>query len=146
MKLRISPMLGLERFGTAAATIAGIELQRRIYKGRFNPSMGCTSKMDVRSLSGMRCWRRGKAHTVGSLRWFRLYLHQNPRRRRCSRRAGCSLPPTGCSAMACSQAAASQRDGRYLTADTDPVGAIAAASAVRTCASLKCQHIIDKPA
>jgi transposase-like protein len=36
VKLRISPMLGLKRFGTAAATIAGIELHRRIYKGRFN--------------------------------------------------------------------------------------------------------------
>jgi transposase-like protein len=36
VKLRISPMLGFKWFGTAAATIAGIELQRRIYKGRFN--------------------------------------------------------------------------------------------------------------
>jgi transposase-like protein len=35
VKLRISPMLGFKRF-TAAATIAGIELLRRIHKGQFN--------------------------------------------------------------------------------------------------------------
>jgi transposase-like protein len=36
VKLRIGPMLGFKRFRTAAATIAGIELQRRIHKGQFN--------------------------------------------------------------------------------------------------------------
>ena len=36
VKLRIGPMLGLKRFKTAAITIAGIELLRRIYKGQFN--------------------------------------------------------------------------------------------------------------
>ena len=36
VKLRISPMLGFKRFRTAAITIAGIELLRRIHKGQFN--------------------------------------------------------------------------------------------------------------
>ena len=35
-KLRIAPMLGFKRFDTAAITIAGIELLRRIHKGQFN--------------------------------------------------------------------------------------------------------------
>jgi len=35
-KLRIGPMLGFKRFKTAAVTIAGIELLRRIHKGQFN--------------------------------------------------------------------------------------------------------------
>jgi transposase-like protein len=36
VKLRIGPMLGFKRFNTAAVTIAGIELLRRIHKGQFN--------------------------------------------------------------------------------------------------------------
>ena len=36
VKLRIAPMLGFKRFKTAAITIAGIELLRRIHKGQFN--------------------------------------------------------------------------------------------------------------
>ena len=36
VKLRIGPMLGFKWFRTAAATIAGIELLRRIRKGQFN--------------------------------------------------------------------------------------------------------------
>jgi transposase-like protein len=36
VKLRIGPMLGFKRFRTAATTIAGIELLRRIHKGQFN--------------------------------------------------------------------------------------------------------------
>jgi transposase-like protein len=36
VKLRLGPMLGLQRFRTAAITIAGIELSRRIQKGQFN--------------------------------------------------------------------------------------------------------------
>jgi transposase-like protein len=36
VKLRIGPMLGFKRFSTAAITIAGIELLRRIHKGQFN--------------------------------------------------------------------------------------------------------------
>src|ERR1700728_1450041 len=36
VKLRIGPMLGFKRFETAAITIAGIELLRRIHKGQFN--------------------------------------------------------------------------------------------------------------
>jgi transposase-like protein len=38
VKLRLGPMLGFKRFSTAAITIAGIELTRRIQKGRFNLS------------------------------------------------------------------------------------------------------------
>ncbi len=36
VKLRIGPMLGFKRFRTAATTIAGVELLRRIHKGQFN--------------------------------------------------------------------------------------------------------------
>jgi len=36
VKSRIGPMLGFKRFRTAAITIAGIELLRRIHKGQFN--------------------------------------------------------------------------------------------------------------
>jgi transposase-like protein len=36
VKLRLGPMLGFKRFKTAAVTIAGIELLRRISKGQFN--------------------------------------------------------------------------------------------------------------
>ena len=36
VKRRIGPMLGFKWFRTAAITIAGIELLRRIYKGQFN--------------------------------------------------------------------------------------------------------------
>ena len=36
VKLRIGPMLGFKWFRTAAITIAGVELLRRIHKGRFH--------------------------------------------------------------------------------------------------------------
>jgi len=36
VKLRLGPMLGFKRFRSAAVTIAGVELLRRIHKGRFN--------------------------------------------------------------------------------------------------------------
>src|ERR1700710_149221 len=36
VKLRIAPMLGFKWFRTAAITIAGIELLRRIHKGQFD--------------------------------------------------------------------------------------------------------------
>jgi transposase-like protein len=36
IKARTGPMLGFKRFGTAAITIAGIELMRRIYKRQFD--------------------------------------------------------------------------------------------------------------
>jgi transposase-like protein len=36
VKLRIGPMLGFKWFRTAAITISGIELLRRIHKGQFN--------------------------------------------------------------------------------------------------------------
>ena len=36
VKLRLGPMLGFQWFRTAAITIAGVELLRRIHKGQFN--------------------------------------------------------------------------------------------------------------
>jgi transposase-like protein len=36
VKLRLGPMLGFQWFGTAAITIAGVELLRRIHEGQFN--------------------------------------------------------------------------------------------------------------
>jgi transposase-like protein len=36
VKLRIGPMLGFKRLRTAAVTIAGVELLRRIHKGQFS--------------------------------------------------------------------------------------------------------------
>ncbi|WP_319796459.1 DDE-type integrase/transposase/recombinase [Acidisoma cellulosilyticum] len=36
VKARTGPMLGFKRFKTAAITLAGIELMRRIYKRQFN--------------------------------------------------------------------------------------------------------------
>ena len=41
VKLRIGPMLGFKWFRTAAITIAGIELLRRIHKGQFNLGRLC---------------------------------------------------------------------------------------------------------
>src|SRR5271169_3336211 len=41
VKLRIGPMLGFKWFRTAAITIAGIELLRRIHKGQFNLDRLC---------------------------------------------------------------------------------------------------------
>jgi transposase-like protein len=38
VKLRVGPMLGFKRFKTAAITIAGIELLRKIHKGPFDLS------------------------------------------------------------------------------------------------------------
>jgi transposase-like protein len=38
VKLRIGPMLGFKWFRTAAITISGIELLRRIHEGQFNLS------------------------------------------------------------------------------------------------------------
>jgi transposase-like protein len=37
VKLRISPILGYESFSSAAITIAGIDLSRRILKDQLNP-------------------------------------------------------------------------------------------------------------
>jgi transposase-like protein len=36
VELRIGPVLGFKWFSTAAATIAGIELLRRVHKSQFN--------------------------------------------------------------------------------------------------------------
>ena len=46
MKLRLGPMLGFKRFETAAITIGGIELLRRIHKGQFDL---CTLHLKDRS-------------------------------------------------------------------------------------------------
>jgi DDE domain len=43
VKLRIGPMLGFQRFRTAAVTIAGIELLRRIREGQFNLAASISS-------------------------------------------------------------------------------------------------------
>jgi transposase-like protein len=53
VNLPIGPMLGLERFRTAAITIAGIELLRRIPKGQFN--LGRLRLIQVRPPSGTPC-------------------------------------------------------------------------------------------
>ena len=64
MKLRIGPMLGFKWFRTAAITIAGIELLRRIHKGQFD-LRGLRLKDRVRLLSGTRCWQRNKTANIG---------------------------------------------------------------------------------
>jgi hypothetical protein len=80
VKLRIGPMLGFKRFRTAATTIAGIELLRRIHKGQFNLGR-LPSKIELRPPSGTRCWQRNKAGSV-TLKSASCrppgYLHQNP--------------------------------------------------------------------
>ena len=68
VKLRIGPMLGFKRFRTAAITIAGIELLRRIHKGQFN--LGRLRLKDrIRPPSGTRCWQRNKAEERPTLAW-----------------------------------------------------------------------------
>jgi transposase-like protein len=52
VKLCLDPMLALKRFGTAAITIADIELFS-VSKGVNSTSGGWTSKIDVRLPSGM---------------------------------------------------------------------------------------------
>jgi transposase-like protein len=85
VKLRIGPMLEFKRFETAAITIAGIELLRRIHKGQFI-SAGCVSRVEARPPSLMRCWRRNKAGRVGRTNGpalsFSLFA-PNPPIRRC---------------------------------------------------------------
>ena len=76
-KLRIGPMLGFKWFKTAAVTIAGLELLRRIHKGQFNLTR-LRLKIDVRPPSGMRGWRHGEANPVEGLRRPRPHLHQSP--------------------------------------------------------------------
>ena len=76
---RIEPMLGFKGFRTAAITITGIELLRRIHKGQFNLGR-LASKIEVRPPSGMRWWQRNKAGS-GALKSASCrpsgYLHQN---------------------------------------------------------------------
>jgi transposase-like protein len=51
VKLRIGPMLGFKRFRTAAITIAGIELLRRIHKGQFK-----LGKLRIKGRSAPEIW------------------------------------------------------------------------------------------
>jgi transposase-like protein len=51
VKLRIGPMLGFKRFRTAAITIAGIELLRRIHKGQFK-----LGKLRINGRSAPKIW------------------------------------------------------------------------------------------
>lgn len=80
VKLCIGPMLGFKRLSTAAVTIAGIELLRRIHKGQFN--LGRLRLKDrSRTAVWMRCWPRNKAGkvTLISVNCHPSgYLHQNP--------------------------------------------------------------------
>jgi transposase-like protein len=50
VKPRLSPMLGLKRFRTAAITIAGTELLRRMDKGQFNLGGLCVKDGSVPAL------------------------------------------------------------------------------------------------
>jgi transposase-like protein len=50
VNLRLSPMHGLKRTRTAAITIAGIELLRRIHKGQFNLGKLCIKDGTARPL------------------------------------------------------------------------------------------------
>jgi transposase-like protein len=54
VKLRLGPMLRLKWFRTAAITIGGIELLRRIHKGQFDLG-SLRRKDDTRLLYGMPC-------------------------------------------------------------------------------------------
>ena len=60
MRSRIGPMRGFELFKSAAITIAGMELLRRIHKGR-STSVGCVFGIDVRPQSGMQFWQPNRA-------------------------------------------------------------------------------------
>jgi hypothetical protein len=61
VKSRLDPMLGLKRFGTAAITIAGIELFS-VSKEVNSTSGSCATRTDVRPPSGRRCCQRNKMH------------------------------------------------------------------------------------
>jgi putative transposase len=56
VKLRIGPMLGFKRFETAAITIAGIELLRRIHKEQFN-----LRRLRLKGRSAPAIWNAGLA-------------------------------------------------------------------------------------
>jgi transposase-like protein len=51
VKARTGPMLGFKRFKTAAITIAGIELLRRIYKCQFD-----FSKLRIKGMTAPDIW------------------------------------------------------------------------------------------
>ncbi len=79
----------------------------------------------------------------------RLLCLQAPRKRCVQPDHGAKyslLPPHRLLGNCVSQAAARQRDGRCWTAGGNLVGANAAASATRTCTSLKWRQTIDMPA
>jgi transposase-like protein len=51
LKARTGPMLGFKRFKTAAITLAGIELMRRIYKRQFD-----LSRLRLQSKTAPEIW------------------------------------------------------------------------------------------
>ncbi len=63
-KLRIGPMLGFKWFKTAAVTIAGIELLRRIHKGQFN-----LGKLRLKHSSAPAVWNAVLAAAYSRLTW-----------------------------------------------------------------------------
>jgi len=56
IKSRTRPMLGFKNFSSAAITIAGVELLRRIHKEQFSLDHLCV-KDELRPRSGMQCSR-----------------------------------------------------------------------------------------
>jgi hypothetical protein len=62
VKLRIGQMLGFKWFGTAAITIAGIELLRRISKGQFHLAR-LRVRIGVPLLCGMQSWQPNRTAT-----------------------------------------------------------------------------------
>ena len=77
VKLRMAPMLGFKRFDTAAITIAGIELLRRIHKDQFNLGK-LRLKTAMRLRCRMRCLQLGKARLGGDSCCLGFSLHQSP--------------------------------------------------------------------
>ena len=57
-------MLGFKRFRTAAVTIAGIELLRRIHKGQFN-----LGKLRLKHSSAPAVWNAVLAAAYSRLTW-----------------------------------------------------------------------------
>jgi hypothetical protein len=87
VKLRLGPMLRLKWFRTAAITIGGIELLRRIHKGQFDLG-SLRRKDDTRLLYGMPCSQLDRYAAM----WARCRPEQEfapqPERRRIGFRLG----------------------------------------------------------
>jgi hypothetical protein len=75
IKSRTGPMLGFKRFDYAAITIAGIELLRRIHKGRF--ALGSLRLKDQAALYLERCPRSIDQSFSKTSFCHRSYLHQS---------------------------------------------------------------------